>query len=409
MKHLIACIVSLLALTPRSAVAQDAVSRAERRILIAFYQDLHGENWTINEGWLGPEGTECRWFGVRCACLVSSCTEAVVDGIELPDNNLRGQLPRKLTSLKWLVLLDLRHNRLRGPLLPELGSLRGLTLLDVSENQLEGPVPPGFGGLVRLEWLGLNDNRFTGTLPDLGALTKLLYLNASHNFLSGSLPTWFGKLPFLTLLGLSGNNFTGGIPADLFELRLLAGLGLSDNHLSGRLPENIGHAQNLGGIALGGNRLAGAVPVSIADLRFLSGIDFGWNALFSPNAEVDAFVNDRADAWPVTQTWAPEGVSAVASGPHSVHLEWSLPANYLDTALHAPGGYLVFLRPEGNEKYRLARKVRSKKTLATEILGLQPGVVYEVRLQTFSEPHELNRNVVRSEWTPAVTVATLRQ
>ncbi len=37
----------------------------EREALVELYNSTNGDNWHDNSGWLGPEGTENTWFGVR--------------------------------------------------------------------------------------------------------------------------------------------------------------------------------------------------------------------------------------------------------------------------------------------------------------------------------------------------------
>jgi hypothetical protein len=80
-------------------------------------------------------------------------------------------------------------NQLSGEIPTSLGSLKALKILNISHNNLSGMVPASFGDLESLEGLDL-----------------------SHNKLSGSIPQSFAKLQELTILDVSNNKLTGKIP-----------------------------------------------------------------------------------------------------------------------------------------------------------------------------------------------------
>lgn len=103
----------------------DAIER-DSTALVAFYNALGGASWANNSNWLtGNLGT---WNGVT------------LDGnkvtlIELPSNNLLGDVPDELSEVDQLQVIDLSGNGLTG--LPDLSSLSLATSIDVSSNQLE--------------------------------------------------------------------------------------------------------------------------------------------------------------------------------------------------------------------------------------------------------------------------------
>jgi hypothetical protein len=85
------------------------VSLSERQALVAFYEATGGENWKQKDGWLGPNGTECNWFGIKCRPDYSGDV-SYVQAIDLTANNLVGSVPSQLAELKHLSLLLLHDN-----------------------------------------------------------------------------------------------------------------------------------------------------------------------------------------------------------------------------------------------------------------------------------------------------------
>src|SRR6185295_5979999 len=83
---LIVCAAALSALPLRGAIPA-----GERTALIALYNATGGPGWTDHAGWLGPAGSECTWFGVRC-----SADSSAVTGIFLSNDNLTGSMPPEI-------------------------------------------------------------------------------------------------------------------------------------------------------------------------------------------------------------------------------------------------------------------------------------------------------------------------
>ena len=72
-------------------------------------------------------------------------------------NELEGALPSSLTSLKFLVSIQMVGNHLGSSIPPELfESLRFLEVCDFSDNDLEGCLPEDMGESLRELYLGSN-------------------------------------------------------------------------------------------------------------------------------------------------------------------------------------------------------------------------------------------------------------
>ncbi|KAK3017682.1 hypothetical protein RJ639_003999 [Escallonia herrerae] len=96
-----------------------------------------------------------------------------------------------------------------------------------SGNQLTGQIPPSLGSLKNLLKLTLTRNSF--------------YLDLSYNVLSGLIPQFAGHLHNLTFLDLSNNQLSRQIPGSLCNVATLSDMSLSHKHLIGRIPFQIGH------------------------------------------------------------------------------------------------------------------------------------------------------------------------
>ena len=88
------------------------VSAQERQALIAVYEATDGNHWKNHDGWLGPVGSECNWFGVWCDNYSDKFT--TVKGLDLPDNNLNGLIPKAVGQLTHLHDLFVFGNHLAG-------------------------------------------------------------------------------------------------------------------------------------------------------------------------------------------------------------------------------------------------------------------------------------------------------
>ncbi|MEW5763389.1 MAG: hypothetical protein ACOYXN_05935 [Acidobacteriota bacterium] len=253
------------------------VPESERAALKDFYYSTNGASWTVSTNWLGAVGTEGTWFGV---------TVETVDGadhvtrIELPENNLTGDLPLHFDDLPELRVLDLHSNYLLNPgPIPDCGLCSDLQILNLDDTyRSETSFPSWIPSLSSLQVLSLYFNDLSGTLPstlwDMTSLTKLdlgvqNQYDDTHGF-SGVIPADVTDLVNLSYLDLSYNQFTGMLP-DLSSMTNLNTLFLGVNPVDSQSFPNwvtsMTHLTQLGLEQLG---LKGSIPASIGNLTNLT-------------------------------------------------------------------------------------------------------------------------------------------
>ncbi|KAH7522644.1 hypothetical protein FEM48_Zijuj07G0160600 [Ziziphus jujuba var. spinosa] len=153
-------------------------------------------------------------------CLCKKLREVVLD-----HNGFAGSIPRCLSNLSHLELLDLKNNNLSGEISSELGQLSNLTVLDLQSNNLSGSLPP----TIFNHSLTVNVPKITGF-----QLPMLREVYSSLNRLSGRIPDSISNASMLKSLELATNFFSG-------PCRRLQALGIGYNPLNGALPESIGN------------------------------------------------------------------------------------------------------------------------------------------------------------------------
>ncbi|PHT85351.1 hypothetical protein T459_07457 [Capsicum annuum] len=174
-------------------------------------------------------------------------------------NRIGGGIPREISNLVNLNVLDLGNNNFTG-------NLTELVYLYLPRNKLEVNIPSTLGNCNRLLRLDISDNHLTGTIPQqLIALSHLTKIYAFYNSLTGPLPVYIGTIPDLEdlqdlqSLDLSLNNLSGPIPHFIANLTSLHSLNLSFNNLEGEVPVT-GIFSNLSADVLVGNsKLCGGI------------------------------------------------------------------------------------------------------------------------------------------------------
>ena len=220
--------------------AQQFAHVADSTLLVDFYNRTHGSLlWHNHTGWL--EEPVVQWYGITL-----NASGRVTD-INLPNNNLVGQLP--------------------------------LSQLDQ---------------LAHLRYLNVSGNEFSGTIPEeLGDLTQLEHLDLSHNKLAGSIPSGLADQAPLKVLDISGNQLAGEIPTELNQIATLQTLSMSANQLSGPVPDFAGLDQ-LDSLHVAQNEFLFMDLLPNASLTRLD--DF----VYAPQDSIDTFLSRTASGFAFT-------------------------------------------------------------------------------------------------------------
>lgn len=256
--------------------------------LVQMYETAGGANWANKTNWLSsaPLG---RWFGI-------TVENNRVRKIELPANNLTGELPPSLSALTELQVLSLNQNGLTGAVPDFLSVLTNLNEIRLDSNQFTGTLPDSIGNLKNLRVLNLANNTIIGNLPaTFCQLLNLTELNLSNNNLTGTISACIGSYTGLITLNLSRNRFTDSIPAALGNLVNLRNLLLHNNQLSGVIPQSLGGVatafardKQAGSVTalpvlqvmnLSNNRLTGSIPTPMGLLSGLKDLNLSNNRL----------------------------------------------------------------------------------------------------------------------------------
>ncbi|XP_038977608.1 receptor-like protein EIX2 [Phoenix dactylifera] len=169
--------------------------------------------------------------------------------------------------------LRLRSNMLDGNIPKQLSLLSSLQVLDLADNKLSGTLPPSFGNFRAMIMIP------HGGKPILSKNMASYYTENIQITTKGSELTFTSVLSFVASLDLSDNNISGEIPEEFTNLHGLHSLNLSGNHLTGRIPINIGAMGQLESLDLSLNHLSSTIPTSIADLNFLGHLNLSHNNL----------------------------------------------------------------------------------------------------------------------------------
>ena len=141
------------------------VSEEEFQAIKALYNSTGGNNWKNKTGWENINTTATKndvtsnWNGLKV-------TNGHIVKINLFSNNLVGNLPPQIGSLKWVYELSVGSNKLEG-LIPEaIGDLDALSNLVVSSNSFSSPLPEGLSKLKKLESIYIGDNPLNCPFPN---------------------------------------------------------------------------------------------------------------------------------------------------------------------------------------------------------------------------------------------------
>ncbi|MFZ6665726.1 T9SS type A sorting domain-containing protein [Peijinzhouia sedimentorum] len=114
------------------------LTETEQTFIDEFYNELNGEGWFNNSGWVDGDGnpTSGESVSFRFGLTVEKVNPVTVTEIKLPRNNLTGEFPISLLNFSFLKTLDLSGNNIVGLIPREILNLKYLENLDISYNGL---------------------------------------------------------------------------------------------------------------------------------------------------------------------------------------------------------------------------------------------------------------------------------
>ncbi|KAJ9158834.1 hypothetical protein P3X46_024380 [Hevea brasiliensis] len=98
-------------------------------------------------------------------------TLALLTSIDISGNNLYGEIPKEITKLVGLEVLNLSRNHISGQIPENISELRQLLSLDLASNRLSGPIPQSMSSLTFLGSLNVSNNNLSGRIPFQGQMT----------------------------------------------------------------------------------------------------------------------------------------------------------------------------------------------------------------------------------------------
>jgi Leucine-rich repeat (LRR) protein len=226
--------------------ATSCYDKDDRSVLVELYVGLDGEKWNRNDNW-GSSKNVCDWFGVTC-WSTSDKKDGRVRKIQLANNNLEGEIPDTIWSLKHLTTLEFNNNNIMLPF-TGIGESKYIQSINIA---------------------GTKTMDFDG-IEEANDFLKELY--ADQVSISGSIPLELLQLADIEVLSLQECDLSGEIPDAIFDLVGIKELYLSDNNLKGYMPDRWEELKKLEILALGKNKLKGPLPASFdraSNLRAIS-------------------------------------------------------------------------------------------------------------------------------------------
>ncbi|PHT53630.1 hypothetical protein CQW23_08092, partial [Capsicum baccatum] len=205
--------------------------------------------------------------------------------LDFPENNFTGNIPKGFAVYKC----HFGDNQFVGTLPHSIVNLSSqMQRLLIYGNRIGGSIPREISNLVNLKLLDMSNSNLTGRIPDsIGRLTNLGSLNLSSNLLTGVIPSSIRNLTELVYLYLPLNKLEGNIPSTLGNCNQLLELDISDNHLTGTIAQQLIALSSLTKIYAFYNSLTGPLPVYIEGEVPITGIFSNLSAdVFVGNSEV---------------------------------------------------------------------------------------------------------------------------
>jgi len=192
-------ILGILVLALMPSLAKSQVSQLEFEALKALYKSTDGDNWTNNTGWdttLTANDVNDSWYGLSFHGITGK-----IKRINLANNNLTGEIPKKIENLTSIKDFWLNGNTLSGNIPPEIGGMSSLYSLRLNSNMLSGAVPSELNN-TNIKEFNLSGNALEGELPVYSCDYTLVSNNkfTSIPFIDGAvLSCEFNNLAFESL------------------------------------------------------------------------------------------------------------------------------------------------------------------------------------------------------------------
>ena len=278
---------------------QKPTNPTDKAALEEFYHSTAGPAWLKSNGWLAGDPCQSMWYGIRCNSMGDVVEIALGNNQlagELPDvlssmksltalilhhNTISGTLPQSLFTIKSLKAMDLRYNKLSGSFPSEL-ALPYLTNLSMSNNELQGFLPSRWN-CPNLEVISLSSNMLQGPLPNsLSTLSKLRYLDVSQNYFTGSFPSEYSSLVSLEIVWLFTNRFDDAAIPESWN-KLVKMKNFQADSVTGDLPQLIGvNWSDLEVLIIVDGQLTGSIPESFCHLKRLRYLHLFRNSITGP-------------------------------------------------------------------------------------------------------------------------------
>lgn len=156
--------------------------------LAEFYQATGGPTSWIHK-WDITDPNICNYYGVNCAARQ----------IDLPNNNLVGEIPDSFWCLDNFKAYNFTHNQRLTANIAKMETLRHVQFFDLSFTGIYGMLPS-------FEHSALN--------------VSLKHLNLTYTCIEGPIPTTINKLAYLAALRLGKSALSGMVPLSLYDLPL---------------------------------------------------------------------------------------------------------------------------------------------------------------------------------------------
>ena len=188
----------------------------QRFALATLFYSLNEPSKLLSSGWLSGKH-ECKWTPM-VECDVR--TDSTVSKLNISDFDLQGQLPKELSSLRYVTHLDLSNNLLNGGVTQALSGWSVLQELRLANNRFES-APQLVDVMSSITHFDVSSNNIAGEIPlFLSFASNLVYVDISSNSFSSNIPDYMGGyLPQLYSLYMHSNDLTGKMPQSICNLR----------------------------------------------------------------------------------------------------------------------------------------------------------------------------------------------